>query len=131
MRLRPLALIAAAIVPLALALAGPGRAGTLTCSGAACSGSYSAATYANANCPAAPEVPHLKSGDKASYDRSVEAAKAYSDAAAARLNCIIDEANKDAEQIQAAIQAGVKQQRDDDQAKLSAVQTALNNLPRH
>jgi hypothetical protein len=129
MRLRHLILAAA---PLALPLlAGPAGAGTLSCSAAAYTGSFAAATYAPASCPAEPEVPHLKSGDKASYDRSVDAAKAYSTAVAARMDCIIDEANKDAEQIQAAIKAGVKQQRDDAQAKMSALQTALNNLPRH
>ncbi|HEV2675850.1 MAG TPA: hypothetical protein VGV37_14995 [Aliidongia sp.] len=107
------------------------QAGSVSCAASACTDSFATARYAPAHCPAPPEVPHLKSGDKATYDHSVALAKAYSDAASARMNCIIDEANTDATQLQAAIKAGVKQQQDEAQAKLSALQTALNNLPRH
>ena len=131
MRLRPSTLLGTAAILLAAPAALPAQAGTLTCNGAACTGGFPNATYATAHCPAPPEVPHLKSGDKATYDRSIEAAKAYSDAAAARMNCIIDEANTDAAQIQAAIKAGVKQQQDDAVAKNTALQAAVNNLSRH
>ena len=129
MRVLPLFPFAAAI--LVLGTVTPARAGALNCNGTACTDSYAGSTYATAHCPAPPEVPHLRSGDKATYDRSVEQAKAYSDAAGARINCILDEANADAASIQAAIKAGVKQQQDEAQAKLSALQTALNNLSRH
>lgn len=131
MRLRPSILLGAAAILLATTATLPARAGTLTCNGAACAGGFPNATYATDHCPAPPEVPSLRSGDKATYDRSIEAAKAYSNAAAARLNCIIDEANADAAQIQAAIKAGVKQQQDEAQAKNTALQTAVNNLSRH
>ena len=124
------------IAPVAIAaLAGlatiqPAGAGTVTCNGTACPGSFAAATYANAHCPAAPDLPHLKGG-KDNYAHSVELAKAYSDAASARVNCIQDEANDDAVALQAAIKAGVNQQVEDAKAKLAAVQTALNNLSQH
>ena len=131
MRLRPSILFCATAILLAASETQPARAGTLSCNGAPCTGSFDGTAYAPSHCPAPPEVPHLKTGDKATYDRSVEAAKAYSDAASQRMNCIIDEANTDAMQLQAAIKAGVKQQQDEAQAKLSALQTALNNLARH
>jgi hypothetical protein len=129
MRLLPLSL--AAGVLLAAAAAAPAQAGTLTCGGGPCTTEFKTAAYAASHCPAPPEVPHLRSGDKATYDKSVAAAKAYSDAAAARMNCIIDEANADAMAIQAAIKAGVKQQQDDAQAKVAALQAAVNNLSTH
>jgi hypothetical protein len=129
MRLLPLLPFAAAL--LALGTVTPARAGALSCNGAACTDSYAGSTYATAHCPAPPAVPQLRSGDKATYDRSVEQAKAYSDAAGARISCIIEEANADAAAIQAAIKAGVKQQQDEAQAKLSALQNSLNNLSRH
>ena len=109
----------------------PAKAGALSCNGGPCAGSFAGSAYANAHCPAPPEVPHLKSGDKATYDHSVELAKAYADAAATRLSCIQDEANADAVAIQAAIKAGVKQQQDEAQAKVAALQAAVNNLSRH
>jgi len=113
-----------------IAAAQPASAGTVACNGAACTGSFAAATYANAHCPAPPEVPHLKGG-KDNYAHSVELAKTYSDAAAARVSCIQDEANADAEALQAAIKAGVNQQVEDAKAKLAALQTSLNNLSQH
>lgn len=109
----------------------PAEAGALSCNGGPCAGSFGGSAYATAHCPAPPEVPHLKSGDKATYDHSVELAKAYVDAASARMSCIQDEANADAVAIQTAIKVGVKQQQDDAQAKVAALQTALNNLSRH
>jgi hypothetical protein len=109
----------------------PANAGALSCNGGPCAGSFGGSAYATAHCPAAPDVPHLKSGDKGAYDHSVELAKTYADAASARMSCIQDEANADAVAIQAAIKAGVKQQQDDAQAKVAALQTALNNLSRH
>ena len=113
-----------------IAAAQPASAGTVACNGAACTGSFAAATYANAHCPAPPEVPHLKGG-KDNYAHSVELAKTYSDAAAARVSCIQDEANADAEALQAAIKAGVNQQVEDAKAKLAALQNSLNNLSQH
>jgi hypothetical protein len=130
MRLLPLVPFAAMGL-LAPGTVTPARAGALSCNGAACTDDFAGARYTTAHCPAPPEMPRLRSGDKATYDRSVEQAKAYSDAASARLNCIIDEANADAAAIQAAIKAGVKQQQDEAQAKLSALQTSLNTLSRH
>ena len=124
------------IAPLAVAaFAGlaaiqPARAGTVACNGAACSGSFASATYANSHCQAAPELPHLKGG-KDNYAHSVELAKGYSDAASARVNCIQDEANADAEALQAAIKAGVQQQVDEAKAKLATLQNSLNNLSQH
>ena len=130
MRLHPLCPLAATAL-LALGAATPARAGALSCNGAACTDGFASSTYATAHCPAPPEVPRLRSGDKATYDRSVAEAKAYADAASARINCITDEANADAAAIQAAIKAGVKRQQDEAQAKLGALQNSLNNLPRH
>ena len=128
--MRPFLIAAAAALSGFVAVM-PAKAGALSCNGAPCAGSFAGSSYANAHCPAAPEVPHLKSGDKATYDHSVELAKAYADAASARMSCIQDKANADAVAIQAAIKAGVKQQQDEAQAKVAALQAALNNLSRH
>jgi len=125
-----LAPVAAAVALAGFAAIRPAIAGTVSCNGAPCPGSFAAATYTNAHCPAPPDVPHLKGG-KDNYAHSVELAKAYSDAASARVNCIQDEANDDATALQAAIKAGVNQQVEDAKAKLAAVQTALNNLSQH
>jgi len=129
MRLFFIAPVAAAALA-GIAAIQPARAGTVACNGAVCTGSFAAATYTNAHCPAPPDVPHLKGG-KDNYAHSVELAKAYSDAAAARVNCIQDEANADAEALQAAIKAGVNQQVEDARAKLAALQNSLNNLSQH
>jgi len=125
-----LAPVAAAAVLAGFAAIQPANAGTVSCNGAPCPGSFAASTYTNARCPAPPDVPHLKGG-KDNYVHSVELAKAYSDAAAARVNCIQDEANDDAAALQAAIKAAVNQQVGEAKAKLAALQTALNNLSQH
>ena len=130
MRGFPLAPVAAAAILAGFAAIQPASAGTVSCNGAPCPGSFAGAIYTNAHCPAPPEVPHLKGG-KDNYAHSVELAKAYSDAAAARVTCIQDEANDDAAALQAAIKAGVNQQVEDAKAKLAALQTALNNLSQH
>jgi hypothetical protein len=128
MRLSLLAL--PAILVAAAFAAAPAHAGTVSCNGAPCAGSFTGAAYATAHCPAPPEAPQLRGG-KENYKRSVDLAKAYSDAAVARMTCIQDEANADAEALQAAIKASVKAQHDEAEAKLAAVQTAVNNLSQH
>jgi len=125
----PLAALSASILSATFA-AGPAHAGTVTCGGGTCTGSFTGATYATTHCPAPPQVPQLRSG-KENYKHSVDLAKAYSDAAVGRLVCIQDEANADAEALQAAIKAGVKAQHDEAEAKLAAVQAAVNNLSQH
>ncbi|MDB5362765.1 MAG: hypothetical protein JWO51_4062 [Rhodospirillales bacterium] len=127
MRLFPIAPVSALAVCF---IAQPAHAGTFACKGTACTGSFEGSTYMNAHCPAPPEAPHLKGG-KENYAHSVELAKAYSDAAAARITCIQDEANADAAALQAAIKAGVQLQVDEAKAKLGALQTSLNNLSQH
>jgi len=110
--------------------AAPAHAGTIVCNGGPCAGSFAGSTYATAHCPAPPEVPQLRSG-KENYKHSVDLAKAYSDAAVARMTCIQDEANADAEALQAAIKSSVKAQHDEAEAKLAAVQASVNNLSQH
>ncbi|HVJ52675.1 MAG TPA: hypothetical protein VM689_09450 [Aliidongia sp.] len=106
------------------------EAGTLTCNGAACQGSYAGATYSAAKCPAAPEPPVVQTNSSAAYNASVQKANDYSAEAKAHLDCLAGEANADQKDIGTALRDSLKREQDSAQANLDKLKEALKNAPK-
>lgn len=110
--------------------AGSAEAGTFSCNGSVCQGSFAGAAYTSYNCPALPEPPVAQTNTAANYNASVQKANDYSAAAKKRLECLSDEANADQKDIGAALRDAVKHAQEDAQANLDKLSAALKNAPK-
>jgi hypothetical protein len=111
-------------------LAGSAEAGTLTCNGAACQGSFAGGAYASTKCPAAPVPPVVQTNNAANYNSSVQKANDYSAAVKSQLDCFTAEANADQKDISGVLHDALKHAQDEAQANLDKLKADLKNPPK-